>query len=67
MHGNFTKCTGVFDWFDKEEQVINAYKKFDSDRFRICTVGRLVKAKGYDRLLFIGHSSFYNYSSIRIR
>lgn len=30
MHGNFTKCTGVFDWFDKEEQVINAYKKFDN-------------------------------------
>lgn len=99
VHSDFTKCTGIFDWFNNEEQTKNAYRKFNKivcvsqyakekfkermgikenvivryninltddikkkskekiqerfreDKFRICTVGRLVEAKGYDRLL----------------
>lgn len=99
VHTDFTKCTGIFDWFNNEEQTKNAYRKFNKivcvsqyakekfiekmeiddnvivkyninltddikkkskekiqerfreDKFRICTVGRLVEAKGYDRLL----------------
>lgn len=101
VHNDFTKCTGIFDWFRTEEQTINAYKKFDNivcvsqyakemfikrmginknvvvryninlvsdiidksnedieenfkeNRLKVCTVGRLVEAKGYDRLLNI--------------
>lgn len=101
VHSDFTKCTGVFDWFKTEEQTINAYKKFNKiicvsqyakemfmkrmginknvvvrynvnlvndiidksnenieetfkeHTFKVCTVGRLVEAKGYDRLLNI--------------
>lgn len=101
VHNDFTKCTGIFDWFRTEEQTINAYKKFNNivcvsqyakemfikrmginknvvvryninlvndiieksnedieesfkeSRFKVCTVGRLVEAKGYDRLLNI--------------
>lgn len=99
VHNDFTKCSGIFDWFSSEEKTINAYKKFDNivcvsqytkekfiermgisenvfvryninlvndiikkssedinesfkeNRFKVCTVGRLVEAKGYDRLL----------------
>lgn len=99
VHNDFTKCTGIFDWFHSELETINAYKNFNKivcvsefsknkfiqrmgikdnlivrynvnlcdeiriksnelieenfskNRFRICTVGRLVEAKGYDRLL----------------
>ena len=101
VHSDFTRCTGIFDWFRTEEQTINAYKKFDNivcvsqyakemfikrmginknvvvryninlvsdiieksnedieenfkeNRLKVCTVGRLVEAKGYDRLLNI--------------
>lgn len=99
VHNDFTKCTGIFDWFSSEEKTKNAYKKFNKivcvsqytknkfiermgikenvivryninliddikrkaseeitekfneNKFKICTVGRLVEAKGYDRLL----------------
>lgn len=101
VHSDFTRCSGIFDWFNKENKVIKAYEKFnniicvsqfskkkfiermgimeniivryninlcneiilksneyveekfDEDRFMICTVGRLVESKGYDRLLEI--------------
>lgn len=101
VHNDFTRCTGIFDWFKTEEQTISAYKKFNKiicvsqyakemfvkrmginknvvvrynvnlvndiiDKsnenieegfkeytFKVCTVGRLVEAKGYDRLLNI--------------
>lgn len=101
VHSDFTKCTGIFDWFKTEKQTINAYKSFDNiicvsqyakemfikrmginkgvivryninlvndiiekstedieenfkeNRLKVCTVGRLVEAKGYDRLLNI--------------
>lgn len=99
VHNDFSKCTGIFDWFKKREDVIKAYNRFNkivcvseyakekfsetmgiyeneeckyninicsdiikkskediselelSDDFTICTVGKLVEAKGYDRLL----------------
>lgn len=99
VHNDFTRCTGIFDWFKNEEQTIDAYKKFDNivcvskytkekfiermgikekvivryninlckniilqsnediekdiidDKFNVCTVGRIVEAKGFDRLL----------------
>lgn len=98
VHSDFTRCTGIFDWFSSEKRTVNAYKKFDNivcvsefakqkfsekmgikdkvivrynvnlcddikeksreevdenfnNKFRICSVGRLVEAKGYDRLL----------------
>ena len=101
VHSDFTKCTGIFDWFNNEEQTKNAYRKFNKivcvsqyakekftermgikenvivryninltddiknkaeekieekfnkNTFKVCTVGRLVEAKGYDRLLKI--------------
>ena len=101
VHNDFTKCTGIFDWFNNEEQTKNAYRKFNKivcvsqyakekftermgikenvivryninltddiknkaeekieekfnkNTFKVCTVGRLVEAKGYDRLLKI--------------
>lgn len=101
IHSDFTKCTGIFDWFNNEEQTKNAYRKFNKivcvsqyakekftermgikenvivryninltddiknkaeekieekfnkNTFKVCTVGRLVEAKGYDRLLKI--------------
>ena len=103
VHSDFTKCTGIFDWFNNEEKTKDAYKKFNKivcvsqyakekfiermgikenvivryninltddikkkskekiqerfreDKFRICTVGRLVEAKGYDRLLRVNN------------
>lgn len=99
VHSDFTRCTGIFDWFKNEEQTIQSYKKFDNivcvskytkekfiermgikenvivryninlckniilqsneviekditnGKFNICTVGRIVEAKGFDRLL----------------
>lgn len=99
VHSDFTKCSGVFDWFKNEEETICAYKKFNNiicvseytkekfiermgikekvivryninlykdiisksnetidkdninNEFNICTVGRIVEAKGFDRLL----------------
>ena len=101
IHNDFTKCTGIFDWFNNEEKTKDAYKKFNKivcvsqyakekfiermgikenvivryninltddiknkaeekieekfneNTFKICSVGRLVEAKGYDRLLKI--------------
>ena len=101
VHNDFTKCTGIFDWFNNEEKTKDAYKKFNKivcvsqyakekfiermgikenvivryninltddiknkaeekieekfkkNTFKVCTVGRLVEAKGYDRLLKI--------------
>lgn len=101
VHNDFTKCTGIFDWFNNEEKTKNAYKKFNKivcvsqyakekfiermgikenvivryninltddiknkaeekieekfnkNTFKVCSVGRLVEAKGYDRLLKI--------------
>ena len=101
VHNDFTKCTGIFDWFNNEEQTKNAYRKFNKivcvsqyakekftermgikenvivryninltddiknkaeekieekfneNTFKVCSVGRLVEAKGYDRLLKI--------------
>ena len=101
VHNDFTKCTGIFDWFNNEEKTKDAYKKFNKivcvsqyakekfiermgikenvivryninltddiknkaeekieekfnkHTFKVCTVGRLVEAKGYDRLLKI--------------
>lgn len=101
VHSDFTKCTGIFDWFNNEEQTKNAYRKFNKivcvsqyakekfkermgikenvivryninltddiknkaeekieekfneNTFKVCSVGRLVEAKGYDRLLKI--------------
>ena len=98
VHSDFTKCSGIFDWFNNEEKTKKAYKCFDkiicvskfakekfiermdinenvvvkyninlvdeikeksldrveeqfNNRFTVSTVGRLVEAKGYDRLL----------------
>ena len=101
VHNDFTKCTGIFDWFNNEEKTKDAYKKFNKivcvsqyakekfiermgikenvivryninltddiknkaeekieekfneNTFKVCSVGRLVEAKGYDRLLKI--------------
>ena len=101
IHNDFTKCTGIFDWFNNEEKTKDAYKKFNKivcvsqyakekfiermgikenvivryninltddiknkaeekieekfneNTFKVCSVGRLVEAKGYDRLLKI--------------
>lgn len=101
VHSDFTKCTGIFDYFKNKEETVQAYLKFDniicvseyvkqkfieimgikknvivryninqcgeikektqelvnispfsnSNNFKVCSVGRLVEAKGYDRLL----------------
>lgn len=109
VHSDFTKCTGIYDYFKDESTTRNAYLKFDKiicvseyvkemfskvmkitdncvvryninqtediknkslqtidetiqthgDRLMICSVGRLVKAKGYDRLLKV-HKRLYD-------
>ena len=109
VHSDFTKCTGIYDYFKDESTTRNAYLKFDkiicvseyvkemftqvmkitdncvvryninqtedikekslqtideiirgnSGRFMVCSVGRLVEAKGYDRLLKV-HKRLYD-------
>lgn len=46
VHSDFTRCTGIFDWFISEKQTINAYKQFD----KIICVSEYAKNKFIERM-----------------
>ena len=46
IHSDFTKCTGIFDQFNNEEQTKNAYRKFN----KIVCVSQYAKEKFTERM-----------------
>lgn len=46
IHSDFTKCTGIFDWFNNEEKTKNAYKQFN----KIVCVSQYAKEKFTERI-----------------